>query len=216
MFDDIKDTTGNGGQVMREPQDMFEKTDNTSSTETGSQEIFPASADQTQSVAPMVPLSGNESISNSKGMVLKIFLGLVIVGIVGIAGYLGYEYFFNKNIEPTNQDSQHADESEDQMMAEEESDSSVENIEITSPVVNEAIDTDNDGLTDAEEKIYGTDLDLPDSDNDGLFDREEIMVYETNPLEPDSDSDGYTDGVEVRSGYNPNGPGKLLPDTPTE
>jgi len=41
-------------------------------------------------------------------------------------------------------------------------------------------DSDHDGLTNAEEKIYGTD-----------------------PNNPDTDGDGYSDGVEVRSGYDP-------------
>ncbi|MCX6763642.1 MAG: hypothetical protein NTZ97_02820 [Candidatus Moranbacteria bacterium] len=42
------------------------------------------------------------------------------------------------------------------------------------------LDSDQDGLTDAEEKSYGTD-----------------------PQNRDTDGDGYSDGVEVRSGYNP-------------
>lgn len=41
-------------------------------------------------------------------------------------------------------------------------------------------DADQDGLTDAEEKVYGT-----------------------NPYKTDTDGDGYSDGVEVRSGYDP-------------
>lgn len=52
------------------------------------------------------------------------------------------------------------------------------------PVSN--LDSDKDGLTDDQEKIYGT-----------------------NPLNPDTDGDGYSDGAEVKGGYNPNGPGKL-------
>jgi len=73
-----------------------------------------------------------------------------------------------------------------------------------------AVDTDGDGLTDAEEKSYGTDPNVVDTDNDGLSDREEIQVYKTNPLNPDTDGDGFSDGTEVKSGYNPNGPGKLI------
>lgn len=43
------------------------------------------------------------------------------------------------------------------------------------------IDTDNDGLTDEEEKIYGTDSALPDSDSDGYLDTLEIQnLY--NPI----------------------------------
>ena len=45
---------------------------------------------------------------------------------------------------------------------------------------NKAIDSDCDGLTNAEEKLYGT-----------------------NPSNADTDSDGYSDGIEVKSGYDP-------------
>lgn len=77
------------------------------------------------------------------------------------------------------------------------------------------LDTDGDGLSDADEQSLGTNVNLIDSDNDGLTDFEEINAYKTNPLNPDSDGDKYLDGQEVRSGYDPNGPGKLLsPPTP--
>lgn len=42
------------------------------------------------------------------------------------------------------------------------------------------VDSDCDGLTNAEEKLYGTNLD-----------------------EPDTDGDSYSDGVEIESGYDP-------------
>ncbi len=48
-------------------------------------------------------------------------------------------------------------------------------------------DSDNDGLADELEKIYGTDLN-----------------------NPDTDGDGFKDGEEVKNGYNPKGPGKLF------
>jgi len=41
-----------------------------------------------------------------------------------------------------------------------------------------------------------------DSDQDGLADGEE-KIYGTDPLVADSDGDGYSDGVEVESGYDP-------------
>ena len=53
------------------------------------------------------------------------------------------------------------------------------------------LDSDQDGLTDAEEKVYGTD-----------------------PHNPDTDGDGYNDGAEVRAGYDPLKPApgdKLIP-----
>lgn len=47
-------------------------------------------------------------------------------------------------------------------------------------------DTDKDGLSDAEENLYGT-----------------------NPKNPDSDKDGHRDGSETDRGFNPNGSGRL-------
>lgn len=41
-----------------------------------------------------------------------------------------------------------------------------------------------------------------DSDQDGLSDQEE-KIYGTDPHNKDTDNDGYTDGVEVASGYDP-------------
>lgn len=77
------------------------------------------------------------------------------------------------------------------------------------------LDSDGDGLSDADEAGIGTSARKPDTDNDGLFDREEVETYRTNPLNPDSDSDGYLDGEEVSNGYDPNGSGKLF-DVPRE
>ena len=41
-----------------------------------------------------------------------------------------------------------------------------------------------------------------DSDSDGLPNAQEI-VYGTDPIKPDTDGDGYLDGVEVQNGYDP-------------
>ncbi|MFH0969783.1 MAG: hypothetical protein V1804_04705 [Patescibacteria group bacterium] len=41
-----------------------------------------------------------------------------------------------------------------------------------------------------------------DSDQDGLSNDEE-KTYGTDPYNPDTDGDGYSDGIEVKSGYNP-------------
>jgi outer membrane protein OmpA-like peptidoglycan-associated protein len=58
-------------------------------------------------------------------------------------------------------------------------------------------DDDNDGLTNGEERRYGTDPKNPDTDSDGLKDGEEVKRYRTNPLRSDTDGDGLTDGDEV-------------------
>ncbi len=91
------------------------------------------------------------------------------------------------------------------------------------------VDSDHDGLTDAEEIILGTDPHNPDTDGDGLPDGWEVQ-HGLNPLNPadagadpdgdglsnlqeyqrgtdpqdaDTDHDGYSDGAEVTAGTNP-------------
>lgn len=61
----------------------------------------------------------------------------------------------------------------------------------------DADDDDKDGLTNGEERRFGTDPNNPDTDGDGLTDGEEVKRYRTNPLRPDTDGDGIPDGEEV-------------------
>jgi hypothetical protein len=73
------------------------------------------------------------------------------------------------------------------------------------------IDSDFDTLSDYDEvKIHKSDPLKSDSDGDGLSDYEEVKIYKTNPLNVDSDGDTYSDFSEIKSGYNPNGTGKLI------
>jgi hypothetical protein len=66
-------------------------------------------------------------------------------------------------------------------------------------------DSDNDGLTDAEEEEIGTNPNDPDTDADGLNDSEEVSLHDTNPNTADSDGDGLLDGEEVlQYGTDPN------------
>ncbi len=73
-----------------------------------------------------------------------------------------------------------------------------------------AQDQDLDGLSDSEEKKYGTSATSSDSDTDGLLDKDEVLIYQTNPLKADTDGDGKNDGYEVRRNSNPLGEGRLL------
>jgi len=67
-----------------------------------------------------------------------------------------------------------------------------------------AEDSDDDGLYNYEEIIiYNTDPLNPDSDGDGLMDGIEISIYGTDPLLWDSDGDGMSDGWEVENGSDP-------------
>ena len=71
-------------------------------------------------------------------------------------------------------------------------------------------DTDNGGANDGLEYNSGTDpLDpsddgqLLDSDNDGLTDADEEDIYGTDPNDPDTDNGGVPDGEEVDLGLDP-------------
>ena len=67
------------------------------------------------------------------------------------------------------------------------------------------VDTDRDGLSDAEETILGTDPNDADSDDDGVIDGDEADYavdtrrrrHTINALDPDSDDDGLSDGTEL-------------------
>jgi hypothetical protein len=65
------------------------------------------------------------------------------------------------------------------------------------------VDTDEDGLSDAEEVELNTDAALADTDEDGLTDGQEVLEIGTAPLAPDTDGDGILDGDEVVQGTDP-------------
>jgi hypothetical protein len=65
------------------------------------------------------------------------------------------------------------------------------------------VDTDGDGLSDFEERRYGTDPRRADTDGDGISDREEIEELGTNALNRDTDGDGINDNIEIARGTDP-------------
>lgn len=72
-------------------------------------------------------------------------------------------------------------------------------------------DSDQDGLSDQQEMLLGTDPMNPDTDGDGLLDGEEVLIYGTSPVAVDSDGDGVPDGEEVALGSSPADPGSVSP-----
>lgn len=58
------------------------------------------------------------------------------------------------------------------------------------------LDSDGDGLSDADEATWGTDPYDPDTDEDGLSDGDEVHKYKTDPLNPDTDYDALKDGFD--------------------
>jgi hypothetical protein len=70
------------------------------------------------------------------------------------------------------------------------------------PDLSAEIDSDGDGLSDAQERLLGTDPMDADTDDDGLPDGEEEQNG-SNPTVADSDGDGHLDGTEVLVGMDP-------------
>jgi hypothetical protein len=63
-------------------------------------------------------------------------------------------------------------------------------------------DRDGDGLSNADERRLGSELDRADTDGDTLDDGEEVALG-TDPLDADTDDDRYVDGDEVLEGTDP-------------
>ena len=113
------------------------------------------------------------------GTVIAI-LGLLVLLV---AGYVGYAYWVSER------------------SASEALQNPQQNNRV--PQNNQAVDTDNDGLSDEEEEDLGTGRTSADSDGDNLADGDEVKVFKSDPLSPKTDSDIYDDGNEVSNGYSP-------------
>lgn len=78
-------------------------------------------------------------------------------------------------------------------------------------------DTDKDGLTDLQEKEFGTDPRNRDTDRDGISDGSEVNRFGSNPLSTDTDGDGYSDNQEILNAFSATDPcepgGDRLPES---
>jgi hypothetical protein len=88
------------------------------------------------------------------------------------------------------------------------------NVIYTPAVAPDDVDSDEDGLSDAQEVELGTDPANPDTDEDGLFDAAEVAAG-TDPTLYDSDGDGFGDNAEVANGTDPLDPASVPPGEPT-
>lgn len=83
-------------------------------------------------------------------------------------------------------------------------------------IVDDEIDTDGDGLTDAQELLLGTSITLTDTDGDGISDFNEVTNFGNNPIgsynpgvtntdanNADTDGDGFSDLTERNFGTDP-------------
>ena len=77
-----------------------------------------------------------------------------------------------------------------------------ENTNVAVPDVNGAGNVNANGNENANTSVDANVNSSEDTDNDGLTNDQE-RVYKTDPLNPDTDGDGYRDGVEGATGYDP-------------
>jgi NlpC/P60 family/Bacterial TSP3 repeat len=66
-----------------------------------------------------------------------------------------------------------------------------------------AVDSDDDGLNDEEERRLGTDLHKWDTDGDSITDGSEVHGFGTNPKLADTDGDGLGDKIETWTHTDP-------------
>jgi hypothetical protein len=72
------------------------------------------------------------------------------------------------------------------------------------------VDSDRDGVPDAQEIAAGSDPGRYDTDRDGLGDGEEMLVLLTSPIRTDTDGDGSSDWAELVAGTSPTNPASVL------
>lgn len=178
--------------------------------------------DWKQSLPPAVtpppkPVAKEPFFAQYKKAIVVVVLVLVIGGALAAAGWYGYNTFLavpqdglpavntGAGNPAVNQPAVNVNEPAVNTNQPQGNQNANLNAEPAAPV-----DSDQDGLTDEEERMYGTNANNPDTDGDGLTDRDEVKVFKTDPNNPDTDGDTYLDGAEIRGGYDPKGPGKLL------
>ncbi|MFA5024365.1 MAG: hypothetical protein WC523_05380 [Patescibacteria group bacterium] len=234
MFNNLNDQN----QIKPPVDDIFAETDKSPEGPNG----VPNSEIETRQVGLTSTSEMAEETNEKKGLGkwFKIILILIAVTIVILSGYLVYSKFFSSPAAAPN-DPTVKNEVPSTIIEEKKATSSLttentspntsslatntleipnapETISTTTSTMAEIIsqlDTDSDGLTDEEERLAGTNPKAIDTDSDDLSDYEEVKIYRTNPLIGDTDGDGYLDGAEVKSGYNPNGSGKMPGATTT-
>ncbi len=206
---------GNLPGAPKPPQveDMFSETEAPSAARI-SRPIQPGQASQMQMSGDIY---GGRSIMDNK--ILLVILSIIGLMAIGGAVWAAVYYFSNNRVvAPTNinqninTDLNTNVETNTNVNTEVNTNEDInanvdlntnENTNEVNTNVSVGIDSDNDGLSDEEEKQLGTNHNNFDTDGDGLVDRVEVKIYLSDPLKKDTDSDGYNDGEEVINGYDP-------------
>lgn len=225
MFDDQPKVNGEPPvNLPSEPADMFDKVDGEEApaplpNALNSGLLKKKSASEMKEEADAVQML-QFGAKEKKPILGKIIFGLVLVGILSGAGYAGWWAYgkikggngvfslgFNGKL-PKNPLPQNTNPPSQNNESNTGAPTSSRNKNDAILFGENSTDSDNDDLSDTEEKQIGTDSNDPDSDGDLLSDGDEKKVWRTDPLKIDSDNDSYADGEEIANGYNPLGGGK--------
>ncbi|OGY43748.1 MAG: hypothetical protein A3B89_02640 [Candidatus Buchananbacteria bacterium RIFCSPHIGHO2_02_FULL_40_13] len=210
--------TGQPGPIGPPVDDIFSQTDMAAPYKVA-RPIQPGEA--TQMPVGQEEMFGGKKLSDNKALIIILsIIGLVVIGAVTWAAVSfltsqsgGEDADLNANTAAVNNVNANANAG---INAETNANAEINTNAETN--VNESImpppDSDNDGLSDEEEKQLGTDPKNFDTDDDGLMDRVEVRIYQTDPLNKDTDGDGYEDGAEVINGYDPAKAGARLFNIP--
>jgi len=215
----IVPTPSNSG-VLKTPQveDMFSETESPSTSQI-TRPLQPGQATQ-MPVSEQEVFGGRSILDNKVLLALLVIIGVAVIG--GLIWFMFDLFVLNKTSELNNNENSNLNINSNV------NDNTNINVNTNSNVnvnANENInnntnvtpiqDSDNDGLSDEEEKELGTNPQSYDSDGDGLIDRVEVKIYKSDPLNKDTDGDGYNDGDEVINGFDPvRGSGARLFDVP--
>ncbi|MFA5021703.1 MAG: hypothetical protein WC508_01290 [Patescibacteria group bacterium] len=204
-----------------EPEDILAEVDQGQSLVKGPAQIVPDWNKMVDNAKAAVTDAKEPMAKQYKKILVIIAILLVAIVVLAASGWYAYSLFTsdrnselplaNTNTVPlnSNQPINNAINNEPDIVNQ----GNISNTNIDSNInseTNQNLDSDQDGLIDTEERMYGTDPNNPDTDGDGLTDRDEVKVFRTDPNNPDTDGDGYKDGDEVKNGYDPKGAGKLL------
>jgi hypothetical protein len=195
---------------------------------------------------PLAPTSFREPSMphKKKRQWVLVVGGIVIIIIMGIAGVVVARFFVGAGEESTdvtsemvgneetsrNEEQNTVVDTEDVIVDETSTNEDEESVSSETEVITSedaVLDGDEDGLTIAEERFYGTDVEVADTDGDGYADGEEVRAgydplgpgkldsdndgfpdpdereFGSDPFNPDTDGDGFTDGDEIKNGHNP-------------
>lgn len=190
-------------------------------------------------VRPLAPSVFTEAKKTGGRKTWVVLLAVIVVLIIlGVIGFVAARIFLanrdnsgSETVTPAAEDNTSAEQEPSSLFGDATpaptgEPSENENADILRPE-SAVLDEDEDGLTAAEERFYGTDLNVADTDGDGFNDGDEVRAgydplgpgkldsdndgfpdpdereFGSDPFNPDTDGDGYSDGDEIANGYNP-------------